>query len=193
MDILPDYSEFLKRPGMLNYIEQEWLARPEGHDLHAKVVNDLIQEMNLKSVLELGCGTGNVAKRLVDCKYLGIDANPECIDLARKKNPELAFMVWDIRTFNPQPPADLTICYGVLKHFGLHEWEQIFAHIASTGSYFIFDLPISNVAFDDGADHHHVWMTRERMDVYFQHNNLQLITTRVMNKDELAFVTTHKV
>lgn len=53
------------------------------------------------TVLELGCGPGNVVKYLLqkrpDLQVLGIDLAPEMIAVAAKENPTAVFKVMDIR------------------------------------------------------------------------------------------------
>ena len=53
------------------------------------------------TVLELGCGPGNVVRYLgskrADLQLLGIDLAPEMIEAAKKINPDAAFKILDIR------------------------------------------------------------------------------------------------
>ena len=50
------------------------------------------------SILELGCGTGNLLSCLKPKRGLGIDISAEMISIARYKFPELEFRVGDIET-----------------------------------------------------------------------------------------------
>jgi len=188
---LPDYSEYLKREGMLEYIEQEWLNNPAFHDIYSDVINKAIKESGIKTVIEIGCGTGNVAARLVSCRYVGVDANKDCIELAKPKNLGKSFYVADIRSFQCDP-ADLVFSFGVLKHFGLHEWDNIFNRIASLGEYFIFDMPISIEVKDDGEEHHHTWGTIEWVYDKCEAAGLEILHEKFMNPDEVCFITKHR-
>jgi len=188
MTIKPDYSEYLNQPGMLDYIEQEWLKDGSFHDAYAAIINKAIEDYGIKTVIEVGCGTGNVAARLVQCKYTGIDANKDCIKLAKEKTGSGTFTVADIRKLN-RKPVDLVFCFGVLKHFGLHEWDAIFSKIASLGEYFIFDIPIADEVKDDGEEHHHVWQTMEAMVEVLNASGLGVLRTFNTNKDEVCFIT----
>jgi cyclopropane fatty-acyl-phospholipid synthase-like methyltransferase len=53
------------------------------------------------TVLELGCGPGNVVKYLrtqrPDLHFLGIDLAPEMLNAARAQNPEAEFRLMDLR------------------------------------------------------------------------------------------------
>jgi SAM-dependent methyltransferase len=57
---------------------------------------------NSKSVLELGCGTGNLAQRFIGdgFDYTGIDLNRAMLRIAKEKNPEGHFIEADMRNFN---------------------------------------------------------------------------------------------
>lgn len=160
-----DYSEYLKQPGMLDYIESEWKAKPEGHDRHAEVVNRFIKENNITDMIEIGCGTGELASRLKVGRYMGYDSNPDCVAIASDKNTEKGFGCIDVRDLTGVPRS-LVISFGFLKHFGLHEWADIFKRVAYFGDYFIFDMPIAEETKDDGLDYHHVWM--RPMDINWQ-------------------------
>lgn len=188
---LPDYSEFLKRPGVLEWVEKEWISKPFTHEYHARVINDVMAKYNLKRVIEIGCGTGEVAIRLNECEYLGCDANGDCIALAYEKNAGKMFSPVNIRDLQTDP-VDLVFCFGVLKHFGLHEWSDIFYKISQLGKYFVFDMPVAEVTKDDGVEHHHVWKDIKsiRKEVIFA--SMHII--EIVNPDsvEPVFITKHK-
>jgi len=58
-------------------------------------------ENNNASVLEIGCGPGNITKYILnkrpDIKLLGIDIAPNMIQLAKKNNPSAIFKVMDCK------------------------------------------------------------------------------------------------
>ena len=68
----------------------------------------------VKSVLEIGCGTGNLSKRLINSKYdyLGIDLYQEMLEIAKITAPNAKFMQADVRDFSLQSPVDCTIITG---------------------------------------------------------------------------------
>jgi trans-aconitate methyltransferase len=82
---------------------------------------DLCDEIHPNRVVDLGCGEGIVAQDLLarhpEIEYLGIDLNPEAVDVARAMNPSAEFAVGSIFD-EPQRPgwADLVICLEVLEH-----------------------------------------------------------------------------
>ncbi len=53
-----------------------------------------------KSVLEIGCGSGHLAQRLITAgyDYAGVDISPQMLDLARQRCPTARFEQADMRT-----------------------------------------------------------------------------------------------
>jgi len=151
-----DYSEYLSQPGMLEYIESEWLKNPQIHDAQAAFVNSVIERYNIKSVIEFGCGTGNLAMRLPDkINYRGVDLNPEALIIAMEKRPNTEFKCTDVRKFRGK--ADLVIAFAFLKHFSLDELPAIMTKLKQAGKHVIFDMPYSDDPKDDGVEHFHTW------------------------------------
>ena len=178
---LPDYSEYLKKPNMLDWIESEWINKPEIHDFHAGVINELIKKIKKPSAIEIGCGTGNVAKRININVYVGIDLNEDCLRLAKEKNTrdKYTFISKDIRSVDKieEHRFDLVFTFGFLKHFGLHEWNEIFKKICSLGQYLVFDIPISSTkeSHDDGIEYHHVWKSWVDILTAIKENGFEMI------------------
>ena len=161
MNKLPDYSEYLNKPGMLDYIESEW-QKSNIHEKQADFVLNAVKQYGIKSIIEFGCATGNLALKLATrpdapakLKYRGVDANDAALDIAKNKVPEFTFVKGDIRTFKGK--ADLIICFALFKHFSLVELPEIAARVKAMGKHLIFDMPYSAEPFDDGIEHHHTW------------------------------------
>ena len=159
MNKLPDYSEYLNKPGMLEYIEQEW-QKSTIHEHQADFVLNAVRQYGIKSIIEIGCSTGNLALKLATrpdtpskLKYKGVDANEAALEIARNKVPQFTFVNGDIRTFKGK--ADLIVCFALFKHFSLTELPAIAARVKGMGKYLIFDMPYAEHAFDDGIEHHH--------------------------------------
>src|SRR5687767_13608952 len=71
-------------------------------DLYKDTFNHLLDALPPgATVLELGCGPGNVVKYLktkrADLQILGIDLAPAMIEAAKKENPGVEFKQLDIR------------------------------------------------------------------------------------------------
>jgi len=114
-------------------------------------------------VIEYGCGTGWVPQHLpVEMHYIGVDANLYCLQLALQRNPGRMFVYADVRremvlTF------DLACAFSFLKHFGLHEWDEVVAQVLRHGRYGLFTMPVGPETRDEGVDFPHVWVTEDRL------------------------------
>jgi glycosyltransferase involved in cell wall biosynthesis len=70
------------------------------------------------SVLELGCGTGNLLSALKPSRGLGLDISAEMIRLARAKFPNLQFEVADAEAFNVDKKFDFVIASDLIGELG---------------------------------------------------------------------------
>ena len=101
---------------------------------------------NARSVLELGCGTGNNLLPFgKNIDLTGIDISCKMLKIAEKKVPRCSFHMMDIRNFRLYKKFDLIIClYDTLNHILLFsEWKKMFANIYShlnARGLFIFDI-----------------------------------------------------
>lgn len=86
------------------------------------VIADRIRQSNPpQRVLEIGCGTGQLAQLLIDTgvtDYLGFDFSRVAIDLARMQTPAGAFVVADARhtPLLDEGHYDWIVCTEVLEH-----------------------------------------------------------------------------
>jgi len=85
------------------------------------VITDRILRDGARSVLEIGCGPGQLAQLLDDqgiLHYTGLDFSPKTVDLARRRVPKLRFVVGDARTSDiyDQFNHEVIICTEVLEH-----------------------------------------------------------------------------
>jgi SAM-dependent methyltransferase len=86
-----DDPELVRR----EYSSEERLARRkrvheqlrEGVDAHALIL-EALREVNPNRVLEVGCGMGDLARRIMDeldCEVVALDLSPRMVELARKR------------------------------------------------------------------------------------------------------------
>ncbi len=66
-----------------------------------KFYKDILNKYDIDNVLEIGCGTGNLAARFVEnnFQYMGFDLNEKMIEIAKTKTPEGRFILGDMRHF----------------------------------------------------------------------------------------------
>jgi SAM-dependent methyltransferase len=82
-----------------------------------KLLSQLSGGLDKGAVLDLGCGTGQVVKRLKPSHGLGVDLSDGMVKIAGAGAGEnLNFLAADIITFRPDRSFDLVICSDVLEH-----------------------------------------------------------------------------
>lgn len=75
-------------------------------------------------VLDLGAGLGNLAPMFSPKNYLGVELDPELVQLAKKDYLKYNFVQGDITTFSNHQKYDLVIVIGVLHHINDRQLEQ---------------------------------------------------------------------
>jgi trans-aconitate 2-methyltransferase len=83
---------------------------------------DLIQRVGLRAptrCIDLGCGPGNstelVAARFPDAEVTGLDSSPDMIEKARKRLPQLSFVLANLDDWSAGPDYDLIFANAVLQ------------------------------------------------------------------------------
>lgn len=98
------------------------------------------------SILELGCGTGNILKELhKDFDVTGVDISKGMLKIAKKKIPKGKFYLQDIRNFRIDKKFDVILClYDTINHLTLfNDWKKIFTNVyehLNNNGLFIFDI-----------------------------------------------------
>lgn len=87
-------------------------------------------------VIELGCGTGLLAKFFDPDAYLGLDSDPVRIAAARVGSPRHSFVVGDASKMTGAMLADfdMALCHGVIHHIddaGVERIKQTFRDAAA--------------------------------------------------------------
>lgn len=92
-------------------------ANVDGEDA-LEVVSDLIAELNPRSVLEVGCGTGSLAQRLsnaLDCEITALDISPRMVELTRERG--ISAELGDVQTLRfTDGEFDCVIAAWMLYH-----------------------------------------------------------------------------
>ncbi|MEH2456008.1 class I SAM-dependent DNA methyltransferase [Nostoc sp.] len=108
----------------------------------------LLQHLpNKAHILDLCCGTGQVAQQLIRKGYqlTGIDGSEKMVDYARKNAPSGNFIVDDARSFKLPPTFDAVISTsaGFNHIMNIEELKKVFENVYTAlleNSLFIFDL-----------------------------------------------------
>ena len=99
------------------------------------------------SILDLCCGTGQIAAELVARRFkvTGIDGSEAMLDFARRRAPSAKFLLADARTFDLPPVHDAVVStFDSLNHIMcLDELTNVFSNVHAAlndGGYFLFDV-----------------------------------------------------
>lgn len=164
---LPDYSEWLSLE-RLQAEDIQWTDPTlRTWPTFVEWIWKVRQFAPMESIIEFGCGTGLIPAHLpIIIGYVGVDSNPYCIAAAFARNQHCrTFYCLDVRTAElPKPPKRLACAFSFLKHFGLHEWDDILARVLSHGSWGLFSIPLGEQTLDDGVEYPHVWVDRARLE-----------------------------
>ena len=123
-------------------VSEEYKKEPE-ESMYINVWNKALSLINNERVVDLGCGSGQFAKLLLNKgkRFIyGVDYSSEAIQIAKKLNPDYSakFVVKDLLKDFKLPAHDLIICFEVLEH--ITEDLSVVRKIQS-GKRFIFSVP----------------------------------------------------
>jgi ubiquinone/menaquinone biosynthesis C-methylase UbiE len=99
-----------KMAAIYDAMYQSFVDYDEEYDFY----NSFIKENNCKTILEIGSGTGNLAKRFKEHghDYIGLDYSESMITIARERNNNCTFIQGDMRDFNLEKQVDAIIITG---------------------------------------------------------------------------------
>ena len=113
-----DPIQFWKKEGKDYYKNFEY---NEQFAIQEDKLIQLLDTLEFKSVLELGCGFGRITGFISGCyrldKYTAIDISPDQIKTAREICPSnIEFICTDILGYEPKQKFDLVVAVEVLMH-----------------------------------------------------------------------------
>lgn len=89
---------------------------------------DLLMRIPAKApqtVVDLGCGAGNLAPLLIErwpqAKLTGVDSSPEMLAKARADHPQASFVQADVATWQPIEPVDVLYSNAMLHWLDGHD------------------------------------------------------------------------
>ena len=88
-----------------------------GENVHGEV--DFVQTFGPKSVLDAGCGTGRVGRELArrGLDVAGVDIDPEMLDTARRKAPDVDWRLADLASVDLGRAFDSVVMAGNVMIF----------------------------------------------------------------------------
>jgi trans-aconitate 2-methyltransferase len=117
------------------YLKFEHERTRSVHDLVAR-----IPKAGIVRAADIGCGPGNstevLRERYPEARIIGLDSSPEMIEAARKRLPNIAFEVADIREWRSTEPLDVILANAVLQWIPNHEtlFPALMAQLAPRGA-----------------------------------------------------------
>lgn len=107
------------------------------------VIADRTQRTEAKSILEIGCGSGQLAcllREKAGCKYVGFDFSEKRVEYARKANPDLSFLHEDAFKSDLFTTCDYdtVVCTEFLEHV---EGDTVVLNKIRKGSRFYGTVP----------------------------------------------------
>lgn len=69
-----------------------------------------------KTVLEIGCGTGDLISELQCKKGVGLDISSQMVEIARQKHPDLEFVASTVENYQPNSTFDYIFLADVIEH-----------------------------------------------------------------------------
>lgn len=121
------------------------------YDEEYEFYNRLIQEKKGNSILEIGSGTGNLAKRFRENNqnYKGLEYSQSMIEIAQNRNKDCTFIHGDMRNFELEKPVDAIIITGRSTSYLINNediidtFECVYKNLNPNGV-FIFDIIDAN-------------------------------------------------
>lgn len=112
------------------------LVGEQGHYYHQKIilpnVLKLLKERQVKSLLDLGCGQGVLARALPkNIEYFGVDVSPSLIQSAKRMAPSKKFAVHDVTQPFSLEKADFDSAAMILMVQDLNDPTAAFKNAAS--------------------------------------------------------------
>jgi SAM-dependent methyltransferase len=99
-------------------VRDRWIAR---NAAYYETLTNLVRFLSREgaSVLEVGCGTGQLLAALKPSRGVGLDLSPRMVEVARRRSPHIEFHVGDVERFDTAAlggPFDFVVMSDVLGH-----------------------------------------------------------------------------
>lgn len=121
------------------------------YDEEYQFYNNLLIEHYCKTILEIGSGTGNLAKRFLQnqADYIGLDYSESMIAIAQERNKTGIFITGDMREFEHKKPVDSVLITGrsssyLITNQDIHNTLDCIYKNLKKGGILIFDIIDAN-------------------------------------------------
>ncbi len=133
----------------------QWMDYPGESEFILMVVNRYKKSEGM-NLLDVACGTGGHAQYLQNYfNILGLDINPEMLEIARQKVPKMEFIQGDMKKIDLKRRFDTIICLfsAINYHNTLDELKKTFKRFydhLKPGGVLIFDLGFCTENWEEG-------------------------------------------
>jgi len=148
--------EMIKLYSTLASIYHEMYQQIFDYDKEFMFYHSFLKKKKCHKIIEIGCGTGLLAKRLIEAgyDYLGVDLYNEMLEIARKETSSDRFIQGDMRYFQVDQNFDCALITGRSLAYIISDPEIISTfrgihHLLRDNGYFIFDSFDANKIFDN--------------------------------------------
>ncbi len=126
------------------------------YDKEFRFYHSVLKKKNCHKIVEIGCGTGLLAKKLINAgyDYLGVDLYDEMLEIARKETNSDRFIQGDMRYLQLDQSFDCALITGRSIAYVTENQEIISTlnginHLLKDDGYFIFDSFDANKIFEN--------------------------------------------
>lgn len=140
------YTEKPKKIGLVERVAKSF--RSPVVNRRAALLQYLTDDLSVKTVLDLGCGNGNLSLAILATgakKVIGLDISPSITtdnkEMAKKtgKEGKLEFICGDVREMAVLPASDLVVGLGFIDYLNLDELVALLNKVGDRS--FIFSFP----------------------------------------------------
>lgn len=138
MEEIPPYTFFAN--------VYDFMMRHVNYEFWARYILNSLPNKEIYSVLDLGCGTGELLFYFPNhWKKVGLDRSEAMLEVAKRRNPRAHFVQGDMSHFILNEKFDLILCTHDAANYllTLSELRSFFYHVKmhlSRDGYFFFDL-----------------------------------------------------
>jgi SAM-dependent methyltransferase len=103
---------------------------------YLKLVNKFVQDNGITSVVDAGCGDGNIIRRIVAEKITAVDVYSPHIERCRKEAPSITWLDFDLdKDRESLPSADLLLMKDVLQHLPNEMVVSLLDYVVASGKW----------------------------------------------------------